>query len=360
MNSWTHPGSFILPVAVALGEVRNAPLSATLGGVAVGYSAVSWLGAKERIAIALIERGIRTSPTLGTIGAAAAAATMLGLDPAQATNAIGMAASITGGTLEPVGSGTDEWRVQVGHAARGGLTAAQLAERGVLGSPQGLEGAKGLARALAGLDETPPEWLAPPAIDDILGAVAKPYATLGDNMPVVTAAKLLHDAGVDHRRIRRIVVRFWRQFVEYPGTAYNGPFTRLVQALASTTFSASAMLVYGELEFDKPQEHREDAAILRLLPLVEIVPVDGCGPHFAEVTVELEDGSRLVRSASEAPSTLLYHDRSTATSLLEDRMVRSGRAPGCGRRVAEAVLEAIDGRTEMSTREFLRLATERQ
>lgn len=359
-DSWTHPGSFVLPVAVALGEVADAPLSATLNGIAVGYDAVTWLGAKERIARGLIDRGIRTSPTLGTISAAAAAAAMLGLDPEQATHAIGISAGITGGTLEPVGSGSDEWRLQVGHAARGGLLAAQLAQRGVLGSPQGLEGAKGLARALAGLDGTPPEWAVAPAVDGILGVCAKPYATLGDNMSVVLAAKLLHDAGVDHRRIRRVVVKFWRHYAEYPGTAFNGPFERLVQALASTTFSTSAMLVYGELEYDKPQDHRQDPEILRLVPKVEIVPDDDGGPYDADVTVELADGTNLTRSASEAPRTLLFHDRATAAALIERRMVACGRPVGSGAALAQTVFAAVDGRADLSTREFLRLATRHQ
>lgn len=358
-DSWAHPGSFIIPVAIALGELADAPLGTLLNGIAVGYSATAWLGAKERVARALIERGIRTSPTLGTIGAAATAAAMLALDPAQAANAIGIASSITGGVLEPVGSGSDEWRLQVGHAARGGLLAAQLAQRGVLGSPQGLEGRKGLARALAGLDATPVEWARAPAVEQILGVCAKPFATLGDNMSVVIAAKLLRDSGIDPRRIRKVTVKFWRHYAEYPGTAFRGPFERVVQALASTTFSAAAMLVYGELEYDKPQDHRQDPEILRLVPLVEIVPDDDGGPYDADVTVELDDGTRVTRSASDAPRTQLFHDRPTATALIERRMAASGRRSGTGTRLAQAVFAAVDGQAVLATREFLRLATER-
>ncbi|MEP7300434.1 MAG: MmgE/PrpD family protein [Caldimonas sp.] len=358
-DSWTHPGSFIIPVATALGELADAPLGTMLNGIAVGYSATTWLGAKERVARALIDRGIRTSPTLGTIGAAASAAAMLDLDPTQATNAIGIASSITGGVLEPVGSGSDEWRLQVGHAARGGLLAAQLAQRGVLGSPQGLEGRKGLARALAGLDATPIEWTQAPAIEMILGVCAKPFATLGDNMSVVIAAKLLHDSGIDPRRIRKVSVKFWRHYAEYPGTAFNGPFERVVQALASTTFSAAAMLVYGELEYDKPQDHRLDPEILRLVPLVEIVPDDDGGPYDADVTVELDDGSRTTRSASESSRAQLFHDRPTAIELIEKRMAASGRRRGTGTMLAQAVFAAVDGKAALATREFLRLATAR-
>lgn len=352
-DSWTHPGSFIIPVALALGEAADAPLPRALNAIAVGYSATAWLGAKERVARGLIERGIRTTPTLGTIGAAATAAAMLGLGPDQSASAIGMASSITGGVLEPVGSGADEWRLQAAHAARGGLLAAQLAQGGVIGSPQGLEGRNGLARALAGLQTTPPEWAQPPAIDLIMGVCAKPFATLGDNMSVVLAAKLLKAAGLDHRQIRKVTVKVWRHYAEYPGTSYRGPFDRVIQALASMYFSAAAMLVYGELEYDKPQEHRQDPSILRLIPLMEIVPDDGGNPYDADVTVELDDGTRLTRSAAEAPRALLFHDRATAAALFQQRLGATGRNANAAGRMAQALFGCVDGTTNMTCRDFL-------
>ena len=353
-DSWTHPGSFIIPVAAALGEAADLPLSRMLNGIAVGYASTTWLGAKERIARGLIERGIRTSPTLGTVGAAATAAAMLGLARGPAANAIGMASSITGGVLEPVGSGSDEWRVQVAHAARGGVLAAQLAQRGVLGSPQGLEGRNGLARALAGLQATPPEWSRPPSVDLILGICAKPFATLGDNMSVVLAAKLLRDEGLAHARIRKVTVKVWRHYAEYPGTSFRGPFERVVQALASMAFSTAAMLVYGDLEYDKPQDHREDPDILRLVPLIEIEPDDDGNPYDADVTVELDDGTRRTRSAAQAPRSLLFHDRPTASALFEQRLAASGRPAGAGTRMAQALFGCVDGTANLSCRDFLR------
>lgn len=351
--SWSHPGSFVISVALAGGELIDAPMGDVLSAIAVGYDATEWLGAKERVARGLIERGIRTSPTLGTIGAAAAAGAILGLDEGQATNAVGIASSITGGVLEPVGSGSDEWRVQNGHAARGGLLAAQLAQKGVLGAPRGLEGAKGLARALAGLSETPPEWAVPPRIEAVLDVCAKPWATLGDNMSVVIAAKLIRDTGVDHRQIRKVTTKVWRHYAEYPGTAYCGPFERVAQALASMTFSTAAILVHGALEYDIPQDHREDKDILRLVPLVEIVPDDEGGPYDADVEVELVDGTKIARSAREAPRALLFHDRPTAIELIERRLVTAGRPPGTGTQLAASVFDVIDGKQSLSARAFV-------
>ncbi len=334
-SSWTHPGSLVVPVAVALGESRHAGVAEVLRAIAIGYDAIEWLGARDKVARALIDRGIRTSPTLGTVAAAAAAVAILQLDRAQAINAIGIASGITGGALEPVRCGSDEWRVQNAHAARGGLLAAQLAQQGMQGAPQGLEGPKGLLRSLAGLQEVPPAWLQEPDIRAILGVVAKPWATLGDNMSAVIAAQLIHEQGVDAGRIRAVDIHIWRHFTEYPGTAYRGPFERVPQALASMAFGTAAMLVYGEVEYDKPLHHRNDERILRLLPLIRIAPDEQGNPYDATVTVTLDDGTVIRREAREAPATQLLHDRPTAAALFESRLQRSGYASGKGNALAQ-------------------------
>lgn len=336
LASWTHPGSLIVPVAVSTGEAIGASIELVLRGIIAGYGAIEWLGAKEQIARSMIERGIRTSPTLGTIAAAAAAAAVLRLDPIAARNAVGIASGITGGVLEPVRGGSDEWRVQNAHAARGGLLAAQLAARGVLGSPQGLEGPKGVAHALAGLAEAPPEWRADPRIEAIRDACAKPWATLGDNMAAAAAAKLLHDDGIDPAAIRRVRVRIWRHYAEYPGTSYRGPFERTAQALASTVFAVAAMLLDGELEYDVPFARRQDPAILGLIGRIIVEPHDKT-PYDATVELELFDGTGRSRSADESPRTLLFHDVETATELLRRRLARSGGSRGTADEVARLV-----------------------
>ena len=101
---------------------------------------INWLGRDEVVARRLISRGFRTSPTLGTIAAAAGSAVLLGLNAQQANSAVSIAASTTGGTLEPVRAGANEWRVQNGRAAQGGLIAASLAQAGVAGAPLALDG----------------------------------------------------------------------------------------------------------------------------------------------------------------------------------------------------------------------------
>lgn len=353
-SSWTHPGSFVVPVAVSLGEAVGADAGSVLRGIVSGYAAVNWLGADEEVARALISRGVRTSPTLGTIGAAATAATVLGLDAARATHAVGMATSITGGLLEPVRTGSDEWRLQNGHAARGGMRAAQLAGRGVVGAPTALEGPKGLLAAYAAMAREPARWARDPDPESIVTqVVAKPYATLGDNMAPAVAAKLLFDDGIEAGSIESVRVTLWRPYAEYPGTAYRGPFAETAQALASTAFATAAMLACGELEYDVNRDRREDPRILRVAERVTIEPDDEGGPEDSVVEVTLADGTRRSRSSREAPRTLLYHDAATAEALIEERSARAGLAGGAGREVAGAVLAAARGESRAGMREIL-------
>jgi 2-methylcitrate dehydratase PrpD len=352
-ESWTHPGSLISPVAVSLGETLDAPLRTVLTALTVGYSTLKWLGAGEAVARGLIGRGVRTSPTFGTIGAAAAGAAALGLDAAKATNAIAIAACTTGGTLEPVRCGSDEWRVQNGRAAHGGLIAAELASRGVQGAPDALEGPKGLLRSLAGLDRMPDQWLQAPDLGTMIGIMAKPFATLGDNMSAVLAAHMLHHDRIDLSLIKRITVTIWRPYTEYPGTSFKGPFTRTVQTQASTAFAVAAMLRYGRLDYDMGVAHRQDSEIMALVEKTTVEP-DDVGTHLdATVELEMQDGARHRRTAREAPGRLVFQDEARASEVFENRLAGSGMPAGKGSSLAAEVFASTHNGGSMPIRTLL-------
>ena len=335
--SWCHPGSLIVPAAVGVSEVSGGTLETVLRSIIAGYSTLNWLGAKEHVAHALIKRGIRTSPAFGTIGAAAAASVGLHLDAGQSANAVAIAASITGGTLEPLRCVSDEWRVQNAQAARGGVLAAQLAARNVQGAVTALDGSKGVLQSLAGLMSIPELWKIPLRPDAILDIYAKPWATLGDNMAAVRAAKLMHDDGIDVKQIESIQVTIWRAYAEYPGTSFKGPFVLPVQALASTGFATAAMLLLGDLEYDVSLNQRENAALLDLVQRVEVLPSDVGTKLDAVLTVTFSDGSTRTRHASDAPRNWLYHDPERAIAIFEQRLVSTGYPVDAGREMASAL-----------------------
>jgi 2-methylcitrate dehydratase PrpD len=91
--------------------------------------------------------GWHITGTAGVFGAAAAAGRLLGLDVAQLTHALGIAATTSSGLREMFGSMCKPFHP--GWAARNGLTAALLAQQGFTSAAQGIEGKRGFANVLA-------------------------------------------------------------------------------------------------------------------------------------------------------------------------------------------------------------------
>jgi 2-methylcitrate dehydratase PrpD len=82
-------------------------------------------------------KGFHTSGTVGTFGAAAAAARLLRLDAGATASALAIAASLAAGIR--VNFGTMTKPLHVGRAAHNGVTAAELAARGFTGASGALD-----------------------------------------------------------------------------------------------------------------------------------------------------------------------------------------------------------------------------
>lgn len=347
MISWSHPGSLIVPVAVGLGESLNADVSIVLQAIVCGYATLSWLGAREVVGRAIVNRGFRASPTLGTIAAAATASVLLSLDTTQARNAVAIAADVTGGLLEPVRTGAADWRIENATAAYRGTLAALLAARGVDGPATCLEGATGFLHAFAGMDEVPATWAVDPDERSILTVWAKPYPTLGDNMAVVATALSLREDGLASDRIRSVTVHQNAHFASYPGTAYRGPFTRPAQAMASTAFATAATLLYGPLRYKLYDTNLGDGAIAAMIERIRVVPESAYTYLDALVEVQSDDGSTVRRSASELPRTLFFRDRPTARTAFRALLAEGGYPEGFADQVPEMVFAPSGGPPQM-------------
>ncbi|WP_312529328.1 MmgE/PrpD family protein [Paracoccus sp. (in: a-proteobacteria)] len=351
--SWTHPGSLVPPAVVALAERQGATLLQVLNAIVAGYSTINWLGRDEVVSRKLIARGLRTSPTFGTIAAAAGCAALLRLNAAQAASAVSIAASITGGTLEPVRAGSDEWRVQNGRAAQGGLIAALMASSGVSGAPEALDGPKGFLATLAGIATMPEVWITPPDPATMLKVVCKPYATLGDNMPAAMAAQKLFQDGIEPNQIEAIEVTLWEPFTAYPGTNFTGPFTRLVQTQASTAFAVATMLTQGDITYDMGNSLRDDPAILNLVARTVVLPDEAIGALDSKLVVRMKDGSRRSAVTADLPRDLIYLTRTRTLAVFESRMARLGVPAGRATTFASRLFDGLGQGKSPSMREVM-------
>jgi len=133
-----HAGACQVPAALAAAELSGGDGKAVLLGLVAGHEIASRLtdGASYDT---MTLHGWHTTGVYGALGAAAAAARVMGLDASGTAHALGLAGSYVGGTWAFMADGAMSKRVHPGRSAETGLTAALLARRGVTGPREVLD-----------------------------------------------------------------------------------------------------------------------------------------------------------------------------------------------------------------------------
>ena len=141
-----HPSVPVLPAALALAERSRKSGADFLTAFVVGVEIEAKIG--RALNPAHYEVGWHATSTLGVFGATAAAGKRLGLSHDRMVHALAIAASMSSGIKANFGTDGKPWHV--GHAARCGLEAAQLAVAGFTGNPRVLEHGDGFGSTHGG------------------------------------------------------------------------------------------------------------------------------------------------------------------------------------------------------------------
>jgi 2-methylcitrate dehydratase PrpD len=145
-DSVVHPGSVVVPAALAAGEAARAAPEDIGAAIVAGYEIAARIGgvAGRRFHA----RGLHATGIVGPIAAAATAARANRLSAEATAWAMGLAASMSGGLMAfQVDGAWSKW-LHTGWAAQGGIVAAELAARGFRGPLIALDGTGGLFAAL--------------------------------------------------------------------------------------------------------------------------------------------------------------------------------------------------------------------
>lgn len=153
-RSSSHPGGVVFSAALAAAEENGSSMSELILAVVLGYDVMLRIASTMHPASA--SQGWHNTPVAGVFGATAVAARLRGLDAITTRNALGLAASFSGGIRQYLRDGAEVKRIHPGKAARDGIVCAGLAEHGITGAIACLEGADGLFRAMVNnaVDET--------------------------------------------------------------------------------------------------------------------------------------------------------------------------------------------------------------
>lgn len=290
----THVGAAVIPAVLAVAEREGRDGAAVLAAIVAGCEVAAAVG--ERLAAASTARGFRASPVFGTLGAAAGAASVLGLDAAATADAIALSSSFSGGLNQTWIDGTPEWRFELGMAARNGVLAAQLAAAGFHGAPHWYEGAAGFARAFAGVEpgsEADADW----ELGErwrLLDVTYKPYPVCAiTQSPVQVAIDLSVEHDLDPADITAIRCYLNPQDRTYPGTVNPGPYGDVGATLMSAEYCV-AMALKRRGATLAGLEDFEDPVIGRLVSVTEVLPDDGLPSLGGRVELETSSGSTWV------------------------------------------------------------------
>jgi 2-methylcitrate dehydratase PrpD len=274
---------------LALAEQQPLPGEDFLLALVLGVDVASRVSKAVSTAPASGDIGWSQTGIAAGIGAAAAAAKVLRLDPAQTTWAMGIAALQGSGFREA--HGTMSASLIFGHAAQCGLRAAILAREGLSGPAAPLEGSYGFAKLFA----------AKPHLDhltDQLGqrfeieALAyKPYPCGVVIHPAVDAALAWHrSSGRSAAAIERVNLR------AHPSAVALG-FRRhpagVLEAKVSFCHWVAAALALGRAGLaDGQQQAIAEPAIARLRDLIEVEGDASTAADAVTMTVLLKGGER--------------------------------------------------------------------
>jgi 2-methylcitrate dehydratase PrpD len=146
-----HPGSPVISAALAAAQAHGVTGEAFLRGVIVGYEV------STRIGEAVMPSHYRfwhTTGTVGSFGAAAAVATILGCSREQFMHALATVGTFAAGLQQAFRSQAMTKPLHGGHAADVGAMAALAAAKGVTGALDILEGEVGFGAAMS----VKPDW----------------------------------------------------------------------------------------------------------------------------------------------------------------------------------------------------------
>ena len=288
----THPTAPALPPALALAERDRRSGADLMLAYQVGVEV------ECKVAEAILPRhyqhGFHSTATCGSIGAAAGAAKLLGLDRDATRRAISIGATQAGGLRENFGTMTKPFHA--GRAAENGVTAAEIAALGFTASPNGLEADRGFFRAAGG--GYSPEMimgkLANPWTFHFPGVSIKPHPSGSLTHPgMAVMMELIRKHDIKPERVKRVAV----------GTNHNMPNALIhhqpgneLQAKFSMEFCMSILLLErkGGLEqFTDEVVNRPDVqAMIRKVRFGVHPEAEAAG--FDKMTtiieIELDDG----------------------------------------------------------------------
>lgn len=290
-----HPGAVVISAALAVAEREKADGETFLAALAAGYEVMNRVSLAANPNSSRL-RGWHLTGTTGTFGAAAAAAVILGLDTNTLASAFGLAGTQSSGLWAFSADGAMSKRIHPGLAAKSGVMAALLAQRGFFGGEYILEAKDG------GFLQATSDG---PRFDEVLcgigkewrteGVCFKPYAACGSNHASIDAALfLIGEHKFNVADIEKIVIGVSHVVLIQTGFEYQ--ISTVLNAQMSIRYNVAVALLDGAALIEQfTTERLSDPVLNALIQRIEVIvdpEMDAIYParYAGIVTIHLKDG----------------------------------------------------------------------
>jgi len=344
-----HPGSPVISAALAAAQASGASGEQFLRGVIVGYEV------STRIGEAVMPSHYKfwhITGTVGTLGAAAAAATILGCGREQFMHALATAGTFAAGLQQAFRSQAMSKPLHSAHAAEAGTLAAMAAAKGVTGALEILEGAVGFGAAMS----VNPDWSkATRGLGTdyhIVHVTFKNHGCCGHTFPSIDGVlHLKHAHHLTHKDIKKIRLATYKAGLDIIN---NDKPEGEYQAKFSLQYTVAHAMVHGSVRLNAfSPERMMDAEVRALMQKIECVADPELskgypGQRAAHVEIETVDGRKFTHfqpTRKGDPEMPLTDDE------LNDKFLELA-APVLGDPAARALLEQLWATDKLANVDF--------
>ncbi|MFC1407664.1 PrpF domain-containing protein [Streptacidiphilus sp. N1-12] len=324
-----HVSVAVAGAVLALAEQRDATGPELVTAFVTGYETAC------RVALAIgpqpYLRGFHSTGTVGTFGAAAACARLLGLEAERTAVAFGLAASQAAGLKSNLGTMTKSFHA--GKACENGLLAALMAERGFSAGTDAIEHSQGFAATAGGVCDREAALGDPPSGWHLRDNLFKYHASCFMTHSMIDGIRgLCASDRIDVRQVSQVTVHVGE--LELGACAVPEPATGLEVKFSLVHLAAMALLGRGTAVIDDADAADPEVVALRSRV---VLAEDGVSGGPTRVDIALHDGTVLHAA----------HDVSTPESDLAAQQARlrgkfRGLAvPVLGAARADALLEVL-------------------
>ncbi len=306
MTTTSHPAVCVVPALLAVGEHQLSTGREILTALVTGYETFLRI---THAADAMRDRFFHCTAVAGAFGAAATTGKLIGFDEDLMRNALAIATTQASGNTEYSCSGGTVKRTLGAIGAYAGIRSALLAQAGITGSTQALEGKKSFIR---GICEGEPdwEWLTLPFTERYLtmDVGIKPYCCCAAQHTVIDATEALKQKGINIDDIASITITQLEREVGNVGQIIHPE--DVIQSQFCGRFACALRLVKGgNGYYDYTLENINDPLIVSLIDKIDYasdhdksILSQGDGP--ACVTIKLNDGTELSETVPYAKGTI--------------------------------------------------------